>query len=238
MSLSFKSNSFPRGVVAIVAAILTTASLWVFLNRETLAAACLSTVNGISSKMAHLSQPFGSGTVVQPKNPVLGIVPDFALTERSGRIVERDDLLGSYWVASFIFTRCVSSCPMVVGELTQLQEELPEEVRIVSFSVDPDHDSPEVLSSYAEKIGADPDRWLFLTGEKETIYKQVREGFRLAVQEEAGAEPGWEVTHSPRFALVDPKGRVRGYYESSDPAERVRLRQDVERLLGYNRTEG
>ena len=205
------------------------------LSDTVLAAACLNTFNGISSRVAHLNEPFGMGSAVQSKNPVLGIVPNFKLTERSGREVAKSDLLGQYWVASFIFTRCATTCPMATAELTQLQDELPKEIKLVSFSVDPEHDSPEVLSEYADRVGADKERWLFLTGDKDTIYKHIREGFHLAVIENSGGNPGFEVTHSPRFALVDPKGRIRGYYESSNEDDLTRLKSDVERLIGRMR---
>ena len=220
-----------KGVWLIGIAGLAVMTTWVFQNRATLAAACLRTVNGISSKVAHLNEPFGAGTAVRPKNPVLGIVPDFSLTERSGRNVQKSDLLGGYWVASFIFTRCATSCPIASSQFTKLQADLPEEVSLVSFTVDPDYDSPEVLSEYAKSYRADPDRWLFLTGEKNALYKNIREGFHLTVESNADAPAGFAVTHTPRFALVDDKGRIRGYYGSSEPEDMIRLRKDVMRLL-------
>ncbi len=207
------------------------AFVWLFQNRDTLVAACLRTIDGVTSTVAHLNEPFGIGTTVVPKNPIHGIVPDFTLVERSGRSIQKSDLLGSYWVASFIFTRCATSCPMTVRGLAGLQDDLPHEVRLVSFSVDPDYDSPAVLAEYADRVGANVDRWLFLTGDKATIRRCIREGFHLAVEENKDGTPGWEVTHSPRLALVDPKGRIRGYYESSDTSELKRLRDDIARLL-------
>lgn len=230
-----RSGRLHKTMLVLLVVTVGGASVWVFQNRETLAAACLNTIAGVSSRVAHLTQPFGSGGVVQPKNPVLGIVPEFTFTERSGRLVEKSDLLGSYWLASFIFTRCATTCPMAVTELAKLQTDLPEEVTLVSFSVDPDHDSPTVLAEYAEQVGADVNRWLFLTGDKKTMYKSIREGFHLAVEQNPDGTPGWQVTHTPRFALVDPKGRIRGYYDSSDPEDLDRLRSDVQRLSARER---
>lgn len=226
-----------KGTLVLALVGVAAASAWGFQNRAMLAAACLRTVNGVTSKMAHLNQPFGMGANVETKNPLLGTVPDFALTERSGRSIRTSDLLGSYWVASFVFTRCSTSCPMATAELASLQTDLPKDVRLVSFSVDPEHDSPQVLSTYADRFGADVDRWLFLTGDKASMYRLVREGFHLAVEENPDGSPGSEVTHTPRFALVDPKGRIRGYYESADPADVARLRGDVERLRGREPVE-
>lgn len=227
-----------RGLLAFAFVLTAGTSVWAFQNRASLVAACLRTVDGVTSKMAHLTQPFGLGANVESENPVLGLVPDFSLTDRGGRTVAKSDLLGSYWVASFIFTRCATSCPIAVAELGKLQNDLPETVRLVSFSVDPEYDSPEVLATYAENAGAKLDRWLFLTGEKTSIYRSIREGFHLSVQENLEGSPGMEVTHSPRFALVDPKGRIRGYYESSDPKDLTRLRSDVRRLIEGEAREG
>jgi len=228
-------SPFQKGVLAFGLVVVVAGCVWVFQNRETLATACLNTVNGISSKIAHMNAPFGIGDTVQPKNPVLGVVPDFSLTERSGRTVEKSDLLGNFWLASFVFTRCNTSCPVAVTALGELQRDLPESVRLVSFSVDPEHDSPEVLAEYAERAGADLTRWLFLTGEKTSVYKTIREGFHLSVQGNDDGATGSEVTHSPRFALVDPKGRIRGYYDSADPVDLIRLRDDAKRL--YNKSQ-
>jgi protein SCO1/2 len=221
-----------RTVRTAALAVLGAACAWVLVSRTDFVAACLNTIEGVTSKIAHLDTPFGIGARVESKNPVLGVVPDFSLTECRGGVVRRADLIGDWWVASFIFTRCTTSCPVAVRELSKLQSDLPAQVRLVSFSVDPEYDSPEVLSAYAERSGADLGRWLFLTGEKTSIYRSIREGFRLAVQENENPLPGFEVAHTPRFALVDPKGRIRGYYDSSDPDDLVRLRGDVARLLG------
>lgn len=227
-----RSATLKRGTLIALVVITAAMAVWVFMNRSAIAAACLNTISGVTSKVAHLNQPFGSGSAVVHKNPILGVVPDFTLTGHDGRKVTKSDLMGGYWIASFIFTRCATTCPMAVMELDALQSDLPSDVRLVSISVDPEHDTPGVLADYASKVGADVDRWVFLTGEKSSIYRYVREGFHLAVQENDDGRPGWEVTHTPRFALVDPRGRIRGYYDSSDGADLDRLRADVERLLG------
>lgn len=230
--------SLQRILLAVAFLVVSGGAVWAFQNRTTLVAACLRTIDGVTSKVAHMNEPFGVGASVQPKNPILGVVPDFTLTERSGRSIQKSDLLGGFWVANFIFTRCATSCPVTVMEFTRLQTELPKEVRLVSFSVDPEYDTPAVLADYADKHGASNDRWLFVTGEKTSMYRYIREGFHLSVEENSTERPGFEVTHSPRFALVDPKGRVRGYYDSSDSEDLARLRADIERLLGRDAARG
>ena len=105
-------------------------------------------------------------------------VPDFALIERSGQPVTKADLLGKVWIASVIFTRCVEECPLVSSHMARLQDAFAAErdVYLVSITVDPAYDTPEVLTRYAQSFAAQPQRWLFLTGDKATIYRLVREG--------------------------------------------------------------
>jgi protein SCO1 len=164
--------------------------------------------------------------------PELGAVSDFTLVESSGKPIQLADLHGKVWIASFIFTHCAGSCPIMTHHLAKLQSELParDDLRIVSVSVDPERDTPEVLAKYATSNGADRTRWLFLTGDKELIYKLAHEAFRLAVDDTAGTreEP---ILHSTKLVLVDRNGVVRGYYDGTDIETQKQLVRDVNRLL-------
>jgi protein SCO1/2 len=113
----------------------------------------------------------------------LGDVPDFVLTERRGRQVRKADLLGKVWVVNFMFTRCTDECPLETSRMAYLQSKFAQhkDVRWVSISVDPEHDTPTVLTHYAQQFGADVDRWWFLTGAKTMIYRLATEGFHLGV---------------------------------------------------------
>ena len=171
--------------------------------------------------------------------PVIGVVPDFSLVERSGRQVRAADLKGHVWVANFIFTRCPSICPGLSARMAALQKRLRrnqpgygetseatgpsgtrqpdggDETRLVSFTVDPEHDTAEVLRLYADRFRADPDRWLFLTGPRAAIHQLVRDGFRLGIDEQPSDEAKEEsgpIIHSDRFVLVDRALQIRGYY--------------------------
>ncbi|MFN7769213.1 MAG: SCO family protein, partial [Planctomycetaceae bacterium] len=124
-------------------------------------------------------------------------IADFELQECRGRTVTKSDLLGQPWLAAFIFTKCAGPCPLVSSEMKKLQDatrDIP--LRLVSFTVDPDRDTPEVLQFYADKLGADPDRWWFLTGDKPTIFGLVRNSFKMIVDEAENPQPGFEVIHS------------------------------------------
>lgn len=164
--------------------------------------------------------------------PILGSVPEFSLTEASGATLRRTDLLGKVWIASFIFTRCGEACPLLMQHEARLQPDLPlrDDLRLVSFSVDPGFDTPKVLTEYAHTFGADQSRWLFLTGDKKQVYHLTTDGFHLAVVD---ADPAKEmpILHSTKLVLVDRGGAIRGYYDSSDPAEMQKLIRDVRQVL-------
>jgi protein SCO1/2 len=141
------------------------------------------------------------------------------LVERSGRIVTQADLADRVWIAAFIFTRCPLSCPRISSVMKGLQDRLSKtNVLLVSTSVDPENDTPVVLTAYAQRLEASPERWWFLTGSKASIHDLVQNRFKLGLVETAPADraPGGEsITHSDRLALVD-RGRIVGFFESSD----------------------
>jgi len=168
-----------------------------------------------------------AGSVAMPD---YSVVPEFSLTERSNRPVTKKDLAGQVWVADFIFTQCQGICPAMSSNMEKLQRQLPKEVRLVSFSVDPYNDTPAVLTEYANRYNADPERWLFLTGSADAIQGLSVDGFKLALNPSSGTdvEP---ITHSSRFVLVDREGHIRGYYGTEDAGALERLIADVKRLL-------
>jgi len=162
--------------------------------------------------------------------PYLGAVPDFTLVDHAGRRWTLRDLAGRPWIADFIFTRCADTCPRISERMARLDRELPPEppLRLVSFSVDPANDRPEVLARYARTYAASP-RWSFLTGEPKALYTLIREGFKLGVEPlpRDVPSPPVPITHSTRFVLIDGRARIRGYYDALDPEAAVRLRRDL-----------
>ncbi len=145
-------------------------------------------------------------------------VPPFSLTERSGRTITNNDLLGKIWVADFVYTTCPGPCPLVSASMAKLQEATASDprVQLVTFTVDPTTDTPAVLTDYADKLGANPSRWWFLTGSEKQIYDVVRHGFLLPIEDNSGKqlEPGqYKVTHSTQVAVVDGNGVIQGYFD-------------------------
>lgn len=162
--------------------------------------------------------------------PVLGQVPDFTLLGRDGATVRLSDLAGMPWVADFVFTRCVASCPLLTARMQGVGEGLTEgeDFRRVSFSVDPAYDRPAVLVRWAEERGL-PPTWWTLTGETEAVRALVRDGFHLALEPDTG-DPENPIVHSNRFVLVDATGAIRGYYQALEKDELERLARDLRRL--------
>jgi cytochrome oxidase Cu insertion factor (SCO1/SenC/PrrC family) len=159
-----------------------------------------------------------------------GAVPQFQLTNQNDRPFGSEQLKGKIWIADFIFTRCPGPCPMISSRMSELQKPLEKsDVHLISVSVDPEHDTPQVLRGYAEKLQAQPQRWDFLTGSKRTIYELSRDGFKLAVAE-GGTEAGTPV-HSTRMILVDRRGEIRGYYDATAPDAVTKLLADTNHLL-------
>ncbi len=163
-----------------------------------------------------------------------GSVPQFSLVERSGKTTTLADLRGTIWIADFIYTTCQDTCPMQTAEMAQLQEQWKDRagLKLVSFSVDPEKDTTEALSGYANRYKADSQRWLFLTGPKEEISRLVQEGFRLsAVALSSDGKKDSVIMHSPRFVLIDKQAEIRGYYDSRDPQAMQRLKKDAAFLM-------
>jgi protein SCO1 len=175
-----------------------------------------------------------SGCNSQPPPADFGPISAFKLTERNGRTVSLSDLHGKIWIASFVFTRCTGPCPQVTGTMARLQKELADNdgVLLVSFTVDPDRDQLEDLREYADHFGADKDRWLFLTGPKETIDPLSEKGFGLGLQRTQGKDikPGQEINHSTRLTLVDRHGHKRGYFDGRSVDDAGQLVDDLPRL--------
>ena len=154
-----------------------------------------------------------------------------AVTAKGHKILASQDFQGRPWVANFIFTHCAGPCPLLTAQMAKLQQKLPRQVRLVSFTVDPVRDTSEVLSGYALRVGADPERWFFLRGSQEELVRLVRDGFKLSMVRDPRAPSGFRVVHSTKFVLVDASGNIQGYYDSDEASFLESLSGDVRSLL-------
>ncbi len=158
--------------------------------------------------------------------PTLGTVKPFSLVSQTGAPFGLSDLAGKIWVADFMFTSCAGPCPLMGRRFAGLQRHFGGQpnFQLISFSVDPDTDTPEVLAAYASALGADPLRWRFLTGEYEQIHAVAAESFHLGSTANA-------LHHSTYFTLVDGEGAIRGYFDSTDPHALEDLTAQARQLL-------
>lgn len=163
--------------------------------------------------------------------PLIAKVPDFSLTERSGRQMGLADLAGKVWVADFIFTRCSGPCPELSAKMRAMQYELKDEprVRLVSICLDPENDTPPALKDYAKRFQADPEKWLFLTGTDEKyVHGLVETGFLQSVVPEGDGTP---LMHSTYFMVIDGEGRIRAAHNGTEAKARELVLRDVQSLL-------
>jgi protein SCO1/2 len=163
-----------------------------------------------------------AGTRPMPED--YGPLPEFHLVDERGSPFTAASLRSHVTIADFIFTRCTSSCPRLTARMAELQRELERvgsDVRLVSFSVDPENDTPSVLTEYSARVHADPGRWRFVTGEVDEIMKTVVLGFKVSAAKVALGAGEYDVTHGNWFVLVDRAARLRGYY-SSEPSDGIR----------------
>lgn len=150
-----------------------------------------------------------------PELPVLSTLPEYSFIDENGREYGSKDLYGKVYIANFMFTSCVTSCPLLLKEVQMVQHRMRgviDRAAIVSFTVDPETDNPGVLYAEARRRKANPTVWRFLTGEREKIKALLVEGFKVPVGEKEIADNIMDVAHSNKLVLVDQEGRIRGYY--------------------------
>lgn len=165
--------------------------------------------------------------------PVLSQVPAFDFVSQEGTAFSSKTLEGQVWVANFIFTRCPNICPKFTAKMGALQDRSAAELgqlKLVSFTVDPEHDTPEVLKAYGQKHRANFDRWSFLRGERAELEKVVREGMMQPMDPGDGVDLN-SVVHGSYFALVDRQLRVRGVYRFTEANAVDEVLRDAKILL-------
>jgi protein SCO1 len=208
-------------------------------------------LTAIPAQEIHL--PLAPGTQSQVL-PVYGQLSDFSFIESNGKVFGSENLRKHVWIADFIYTSCTTECPLMSAEMARLQNKLSElkDIRLVSFTVDPEVDTPSRLAEYAERFQAQADRWKFLTGQREKLYALAQKDFHLPAQANDAFAPNEHHSsgehhgtasdeskikenpflHSQKFVLVDQDLQIRGYYDSTRSEEMERLlKTDLPRLL-------
>ncbi len=168
--------------------------------------------------------------------PPIKELPEFQLTANDGQLFTKSDMQGKVWLANFIFTRCPGPCLTLSGRMAEWQKKIADmpDVGLLSVTVDPDYDTPQILNEYGQRFGAQPDKWRFLTGNPEPLLDLIRKGFMLTVAEQKDPqliETEGSIIHSTRVVLIDQNAMIRGYYDTESPEAMEKLSGDIEHLL-------
>ena len=184
---------------------------------------------GVSARRSHASSDL----------PVIGHVPAFAIPDQRGRIVSGEILRGQVLVVNFFYATCTTSCPLLTGRMRSVQGaiarreeqlERPLPIHLISITLDPENDTPDVLRAYAERVGADENRWSFLSGRSEDLDRIVVRGFKSTFQRADPSAGIGTIMHGEWLVLVDGAGSLRGFYAASNPARMQSLVTDAIRL--------
>lgn len=160
-------------------------------------------------------------------------IADFSFINTDGKEVTKADLLGKPWIVCFVFTHCALTCPRVTQSMRELQDQLKDyDFRLVSITVDPERDTPEVLKEYGKSRGADFSKWSFLGGDQREIYRLIKGSFKMPVVELLGEKrkTGFEFIHSNNIMLVDENGVVRGKFDATKGPAMAELRREIQKL--------
>jgi len=162
--------------------------------------------------------------VVKNGDTVFQKIPDFRLVSQEGKTTTQADLNNSVYVANFFFASCRDICKKMSVQMVRVNEAYRDnpQVKLVSYTVDPERDSVTVLKQYAEMYQADPAKWLFLTGPKKDLYTLAQNGYKVSAMQAPGNVP--DFIHSEKLILVDKEKHVRGIYDGTNA-------QDVDRLI-------
>jgi protein SCO1/2 len=166
---------------------------------------------------------------------VFHTLPAFSLVNQAGKTVTEKSIAGKIHVADFFFARCPGLCPRMSSQMQRVQEAFmaSNEVVIMSYSVDPSHDTVEKLQNYAQQYDAVPEKWHLLTGDKSEIYRLAKKGYFITAKEDDTTSGDLEdqFVHTEMFVLVDRDGVIRGYYKGTDPEEVDKLILEIKILL-------
>ena len=207
-----------------------------------IAAAYVMTLNQQDVRTLPIIQPKDvKKEMVDPELLQIGMghrIGDFTLLNQYGESITLEKVKGKVFVAEYFFTTCGTICPKMTEQMTRVQEKFRgnDAVKILSFTVNPDYDTVQVLLEYAQKYGAEKDQWHFLTGSKEELYRLARKSFFVLKPAEAMnlGDAGSDFIHTNNFVLVDQQLRIRGYYDGTSISEVNELMEDIELLLSNN----
>lgn len=210
-------NSSLGKIIVILSIVLGPLLFWFILSRGT---------NNFRSL-----EIFGPKEIGINGDTVYHTVSPFRLVSQNGDTITEKSLDGKIYVANFFFTTCPGVCPKMTDALKPVVDEFQKvnDVKFISHTVDPSHDSLPALKVFAEKHGADLSKWYFVTGNRDSIYDLAIKGYLVPASEDARAEGGY--LHSQDLLLIDKEKRIRGIYDSLEPEDIKRLKDEIKVLL-------
>lgn len=158
-------------------------------------------------------------------------IPPFSFVNQKGDTITNKDFDGKIYVADFFFTSCPTICPVMKKEMIKVYQKFKgnQEVKILSHTIDPAHDTPEVLNKFATDLGVDDLQWQFVTGDKDKIYEIGQGSYMVTAKSDSTVAGGY--IHSGAFILIDKEKRVRGMYDGTTEAGTKKLIKDIDILL-------
>ncbi len=173
---------------------------------------------------------FGPKDVREKGDTIYHTIPSFSFINQEGKTITDKDVDNKIYVANFFFATCPTVCPKMNENLRGIAENFKtvDDIRFLSFTVNPEHDSVPVLATYAEKRNADPKQWWFLTGNKDSIYTLAREGYMLTA---AKGKTANDFFHDQNLVLIDKEKRIRGFYDGLDDADVRKLNDEIKVLM-------
>jgi protein SCO1 len=170
--------------------------------------------------------------------PVLGNpghrVDTFSFVDQEGKVITNADVQGKVYVVEYFFTTCKGICPKLNENLAKVYQAYRgnKDIRFLSHTVDPKHDTVQALKAYSQRFEADPNQWYFLTGDKQKLYNMARYSYLISAQDDtAGVSIDKDFIHDNHYVLVDRDGRVRGFYDGLKTDEVNKLIGDINTLL-------
>lgn len=190
----------------------------------------VATLMGCGQKEAETKLPVMGRKEITPTDTIYHTIADFEFINQDSAVVTQETFNDKIYVADFFFTSCPTICPVMKTQMLRVYEVIQDkpDVMILSHTIDPRHDTVAVLREFAEKLGVSSDKWHFVTGEKEDIYKIGQTSYMVSASEDP-TEPGGYI-HSGAFILVDKERRVRGLYDGTKADQVDRLIRDIDRL--------
>jgi protein SCO1/2 len=176
---------------------------------------------------------YGENYRLQTSRPYY-TVPRFSFVNQDGNLIDDTFIKDKIWVAHYFFTTCTTICPKMMNGMTDVQKVFAdnEDVRLVSLTVDPEHDAPVVLKQYAQFRNIQSKQWQLLTGDKKMLYQYARKGLFIVATDGDGGDG--DFIHSEKLVLIDRCGHIRGYYDGTEKNDIQLLINDIRRLLADN----